>query len=333
MSVSLRKKLCVIALIAFVVTLLASLMAMLTGAPVENGVLGGAIAGLAIASFEEFYFQQRNGRWLRVMHPLASIVIYSVVILLIIFMAQYAMHLLLGRIDELPRAYERLPRTLPLAFCVALIAVLCLRAVGFIGARTLFDLFVGRYHRPVLEQKIFLFLDMKGSTEIVERLGPMKGKALLGKFLFDLSKPITDHLGEIYLYAGDGLIAMWDWDDAIRKSNITGAVDAIYTMMEREKPEYETQFGCVPAFRIGIHGGEVVVSEQGDAKRSIGVYGETINIAARLEQAAKTLGHDCVVSSDIVRTLENHESRFKLIGSETVRGVSKPVEVYAYDTR
>lgn len=42
-----------------------------------------------------------------------------------------------------------------------------------------------------------------------------------------------------------------------------------------------------------MHGGDVVISEQGDTKRAIGVYGATINIAARLEQAAKTLGESC----------------------------------------
>jgi class 3 adenylate cyclase len=330
MSVSFRKKLCIVAVITFVVMVLAALMAKLTGAPVENGLVGGAIVGFAIATFEEFYFQQRHGQWMRLMHPLASILIYSFVILLIFFFAQHALHLVLGRLDELPKAYERLSHTLPIAFCVALVAVLSLRAIGFIGAGTLLDLFIGRYHRPVLERKVFLFLDMKGSTEMVERLGAVKGKALLSKFLFDLSNPITDHLGDIYLYAGDGLIAMWNWDDAIQDNNIGGAVDAIYAMMERERNTYETEFDCVPEFRIGIHGGEVVISEQGDAKRSIGVYGETINIAARLEQAAKTLGHDCVLSSDIVEALDNSEARFHFIGSESVRGVSKPVEVFAF---
>ena len=318
-------------MVALAVMLLAALLSILIGAPIENGLVGGAVAGIAVASFEEFYFQQRHGRWLRFMHPLKSILIYSLVILFILGFAQHMMHLVLGRLDELPAAYQRLPWTLPAAFGIALTAVLALRAVGFIGGGTLIDLFAGRYYRPVLERKVFLFLDMKGSTEIVERLGPVMGKALLGKFLFDLSKPITDHRGEIYLYAGDGLISMWNWDDAVRDNNIIRSVDAINAMMGRERPVYEEQFDCVPAYRIGIHGGEVIISEQGDAKRSIGVYGETINIAARLEQAAKTLGHDCIVSAEVVDALPQSKDQFSYVGAETVRGVSKPVEVYAYE--
>jgi len=59
------------------------------------------------------------------------------------------------------------------------------------------------------------------------------------------------------------------------------------------------QFGVVPSFRIGVHGGEVVVSEQGDTKRAIGVYGSTINIAARMEEAAKAHNIACAISGDV----------------------------------
>ena len=54
------------------------------------------------------------------------------------------------------------------------------------------------------------------------------------------------------------------------------------------------RFGIVPGCRIGIHGGEILVSEEGDTKRAIGFYADTIHIAARMEQKAKELGgrHD-----------------------------------------
>src|SRR6516165_3297342 len=94
----------------------------------------------------------------------------------------------------------------------------------------------------------------------------------VGKFLFDISKPITNYGGEIYLYKGDGLIALWNWNEAIRRNRILRAIDAIFASVRREQGEYQRQFGVVPRFRIGVHGGEVVVSEQGDTKRAIGVY-------------------------------------------------------------
>jgi class 3 adenylate cyclase len=51
-----------------------------------------------------------------------------------------------------------------------------------------------------------------------ERLGALSMRALVGKFLSDLSAPITDHNGEIYLYKGDGLIAIWNWRAGLPES-------------------------------------------------------------------------------------------------------------------
>ena len=59
------------------------------------------------------------------------------------------------------------------------------------------------------------------------------------------------------------------------------------------------QFGHVPEYRIGVHGGPIATSEEGDTRRAIGFYGDTINIAARLEQKARELGVDCILSGSI----------------------------------
>ena len=135
---------------------------------------------------------------------------------------------------------------------------------------------------------MLLFLDINNSTGLAERLGAVQIKSLVGKFLFDISKPITDHGGEIYLYKGDGLIALWNWDEAIRGNKILRAIDAVFAAVRREEVAYLREFGVVPRFRVGVHGGEVVVSEQGDTKRAIGVYGSTINIAARMRRSSQS---------------------------------------------
>jgi class 3 adenylate cyclase len=56
----------------------------------------------------------------------------------------------------------------------------------------------------------------------------------------------------------------------------------MFAAIAGEREAYAHAFGVAPTFRVGIHGGDVIVSEQGDAKRSIGIYGDAINIAARL---------------------------------------------------
>jgi hypothetical protein len=52
---------------------------------------------------------------------------------------------------------------------------------------------VGTYHRPVVQEKVIVFLDFNDSTSLAERLGAVQTKSLVGKFPFDISKPITDY--------------------------------------------------------------------------------------------------------------------------------------------
>jgi adenylate cyclase len=222
-----------------------------------------------------------------------------------------------------------LPFVIPVVIAFSVVGIVVMRTVHFIGIETLFHLTIGTYHRPVIQEKILLFLDINDSTRLAERLGAIEIKSLVGKFLFDISKPITDHGGEIYLYKGDGLIALWDWREAIRNNRILRVIDAIFVTVSREQAIFLQQFGVVPSFRIGVHGGEVVVSEQGDTKRAIGVYGSTINIAARMEEAAKAHGVSCVVSGDVAEALCGH-ARLVPIGHEKVRGISTEIPILEY---
>ena len=125
------------------------------------------------------------------------------------------------------------------------------------------------------------------------------------------------------------MIALWDWREAIRGNRILRAIDTVFATIARERHEYLEQFGVVASFRIGIHGGEVVVSEQGDTKRAIGVYGTTINIAARMEEVAKEHKVKCAISGAVAENLLEEE-RLILISKEKVRGSSIEIPIYEY---
>ena len=330
MSLALRHKLQIIAIITAFLLAFAVVFALAVGAPLDVAVIGGLLIGFTIAAVEEFYVQGRAGAWMRRMRPILAIPIYASAICAIFFAVQHLAFVVTGRIDELSDAYARYPLTIPVLLVVTALAILALRIVGFIGARNLFNLLIGRYMRPIIERKVLLFIDMKGSTSTVEALGPVRAKAYIGKFLFDISRPVTEHGGEIYLYTGDGLIGLWDWDAALADNAIVAAVDAIYAIIARERAEYERDFGRVPEFRIGVHGGDVVISEQGDTKRAIGIYGNTINIAARMEHTAKEIDVGCVFSADVADALPNGMPGFETRGEVTVRGISQPIAIRSY---
>jgi adenylate cyclase len=330
LSISTRRKLVSILLAVTIFALLAGLASRAAGRPPIFATLNAILVGTGVGLFEEFYVQSLRGRRIRNIHPLQAILIYTIVVVIMFFIAIHLTHLLLWPFYRLPVPYAMLPIVLPLVIVFAVIGIVVMRTAHFIGIDTLFHLTVGTYHRPVLQEKVLVFLDINSSTALAEELGALRTKSLVGKFLFDISKPITDHGGEIYLYKGDGLIALWDWREAVRGNRILRAIDDIFATIGRERREYLGQFGVVPSFRIGVHGGEVVVSEQGDTKRAIGIYGSTINIAARMEEVAKARNIACAISGDVAENLLDGEGRLIPIGHEKFRGSNVEIPIYEY---
>jgi adenylate cyclase len=329
-SISTRRKLVSILLALAIFALLAGLVTLAEGHSPVYGVLNAILAGTGVGLFEQFYVQSLRGRWMRNAHPLLSILIYTIVVAALFFLAVNFSHTVLHHIYPVPIPYGRLPIILPVVLAFSVVGIVVMRAVHFIGIETLFHLMIGTYHRPVVEQKVLVFIDINNSTALAERLGALKIKSLVGKFLFDISKPITNHGGEIYLYKGDGLIAIWDWVEAVPHDKILRAIDAVFAAVRREQSRYMAQFGVVPSFRIGVHGGDVVVSEQGDTKRSIGIYGSTINIASRMEEAAKAHGVACAISGDVAQALSGSTGRLRQIGFDKIKGIAAEIPVFEY---
>jgi class 3 adenylate cyclase len=297
----------------------------------DIALINAPLLGLSISSFEVFYFQAHRGRWLREMHPLKSNFIYILFLIATLLVVQHVNYLVLGRWQELPLVYEMYPVSIPLFLLVALLGVIVLRVFSFIGGRNIFYLLVGKYHRPVWERKIFMFLDINGSTKLVDALGPEKTNLLFGKFMFDASKPIADNGGEIYRYQGDDFVATWNWEAVRYPDGIFQAVDDLYATVERERAEYEKSFGVCPDFRAGIHGGEIITCEEGDIRRNIAFYGDTINIAARMETKAREVGMDCVITPDIAKLFDDTTGRLTKLGEESVRGINRSITIYGFN--
>jgi adenylate cyclase len=329
-SISVRRKLASILIAVIIFALLSAMATVAQGRPAVFAVLNAILVGTGVGLFEQFFVQNARGGWFRGVHPLWSIALYTLVVVLLFVAAANLSHFLLRGVYHLPVPYSRLPVVLPRVVALAVIGIVVMRAVHFIGIDTLFHLMVGTYHRPVIEKKVILFLDINDSTGLAEKLGAIRMQSLIGRFLLDVAKPITDHGGEIYLYKGDGLIALWNWPEAIGKNRMLPAVDAMFARIGREEGEYRRHYGVAPTFRVGIHGGDVVVSEQGDTKRSMGLYGMTINIASRMEEAAEEHRIRCAVFSDVAAALSGAADRLRPSGSEKIKGVSAALPIFEY---
>ena len=135
---------------------------------------------------------------------------------------------------------------------------------------------------------------------------------------------------ETHEYIGDQVVVTWPLVRAIKDARCLECYFAICDRMELNAPLYEREFGTVPMFRVGLHGGPIVAGECGDDKREIVYFGDTINTAARIQEACKEFQHPLLVSGELLGQM-NLPPMYKSIslGKVRLRGREKEVELFA----
>jgi adenylate cyclase len=199
-----------------------------------------------------------------------------------------------------------------------------------IGARTLANILMGRYHQPVREERLFAIFDLRDSTRIAATIGDERFHGLLSSIFGDADREIVDNGGEVHSYVGDAMIATWPLGDAKWNARAVTAAFAILDDLARVSQRYRRRFGVTPQFRVALHGGPVIAGECGDSKRQITYLGDALNVTARLEQLAKTIDADFVISADMLSRigLPAHV-HVRDRGEHALNGVAKPLRVYS----
>ncbi|MEM8892570.1 MAG: adenylate/guanylate cyclase domain-containing protein, partial [Bacteroidota bacterium] len=125
------------------------------------------------------------------------------------------------------------------------------------GPGLLWDFIRGKYREPQEEMRIFMILDITGSTQIAEQLGNKHYYNLLRDFFADITSAIIDNRGEIYQYVGDEVVVSWKYPDRFKLKNcINCYFDARAKIAELEE-KYRDKYGLVPDFKASIHAGQV----------------------------------------------------------------------------
>jgi adenylate cyclase len=226
-----------------------------------------------------------------------------------------------------------LPFIVALTFGFAIVIGAIYELIRLVGGRVLVNFILGRYRRPVREQRVLLFLDLAGSTTLAEQMGELRVQDLLTRFFFDIDEAIVTHGGEVHAYVGDEVIVTWPVGARPKRSPI----DAFFAIEDRIAAlagRYRREFGLVPEFRAGIHAGPVVISECGDSRRQVAYFGDTVNVAARLQAHCKEAGRRLLVSGELVSLLPNAtDFLVEPLGPTELRGRAAPVEVFAVARR
>jgi adenylate cyclase len=202
-----------------------------------------------------------------------------------------------------------------------------------LGPGVLFNFVAGRYHRPRLETRALLFIDMTGSTATAERLGEVRFLVLLNRFVADLSLAITGEGGEIHKYVGDEIIATWRLGRAGAGHAAIRACFKARARLAARAVEYQREFGLVPEFRAALHCGPVVIGELGLLKMEIALIGDTMNTAARIQQACRDTGHAVLASAALLDRVAELPAGIvkRTLGALRLRGKEAALDLFALD--
>lgn len=201
------------------------------------------------------------------------------------------------------------------------------------GPGVLFKLIMGRYHRPREETRIFMFVDIKSSTMIAEKLGHIRFFELLNDFFRDITNPILNSFGEIYQYVGDEVVVSWSIEDGARNANCIRCFYAMREAIQKQSRRYKENYGFVPEFKAGLHYGVVTVGEIGVIKRDIVYSGDVLNTAARIQSMCNKFRVKILLSKYLLDKLNlpPHEYPSKRMGNIELKGKRKKVELYTFD--
>ena len=197
------------------------------------------------------------------------------------------------------------------------------------GQGVLKDILLGRYHRPKQEFRIFMFLDIKSSTTIAEKLGDLRYFDFLNEFFHDVTDPIIDSYGRIYQYVGDEIVVYWDMKEGKEHNNCIHCFFEIEAAIKRVADKYQQKFGFVPAFKAGYHCGQVTIGEIGLIKKDIVSSGDVLNTTARIQSLCNQHNTRILISHDMTEILTPDEFYLQEpIGAIQLRGKEQEVALY-----
>lgn len=174
-----------------------------------------------------------------------------------------------------------------------------------------------------------LFTDVAGFTALVETLDP----GVLGEILNDYLTGMTDivfaHDGTVAKIVGDALHVLFGapGDQPDHASRAVACALALDVFSESFRETWRARGIAVGVTRIGVHAGPAIVGNFGGGRFfDYTAYGDTINIAARLEAANKQLGTRICVSASVAERVEDFSGR--PVGDLVLRGRTTPLRAY-----
>ncbi len=174
-----------------------------------------------------------------------------------------------------------------------------------------------------------LFADIRGFTRFTEKLTAEQVVETLNRIFEALTRVVFEHHGTFDKYVGDALMAFFGApfsgpDDTRRAAQTALKMQALFNQLQTEGGEDDivTQLGL----GIGMNTGPATVGNVGsESVMDYTVIGDTVNVAARLQEEARA---GQIVISQATYDAIREEAAVDKLGQTQVRGRREPVTLY-----
>ena len=307
--------------------------------PVVRGMAAIIIFGLLTALFE-IIINPRLSKFNFSINFIASLVYYYFTFSFVIIFMEYATIVYKEgktweeafKVDYYSRFPNGIGQPMFILGLVVLLVIVFRYSNMMLGQGVLVKYLSGKYHRPRNEKRIFMFLDLKSSTEIAEKLGHEKYSNFLKDFFNKLDEAILRTKGYLFQYVGDEIVMVWSYKKGLADNNIVKFYKMVQAILENSKDEFNSKYGIIPEYKAGVHGGFVSVTEIGSIRKSIAYHGDPINTASRICSKCKELGKNLLVSEAIYNELQlsgNITSEY--LGEFQLKGKKDKIGIYSLD--
>jgi adenylate cyclase len=188
----------------------------------------------------------------------------------------------------------------------------------------------GRAARGQEREIAVLFCDLRGFTSLTERRLPFDTVFLLNRYFEVVGRAVEEVGGHVDKFVGDGALALFGLSTGPEQAS-RQAVDAalrIRAGVADLNEAYSSELDRPLRIAMSLHAGPAIVGQMGYGQAtSLTAIGDTLNAASRLEELAKELDAELVISDDLARrttlNLTGHERQ-----TLTIRGRTMPIDVW-----
>lgn len=201
------------------------------------------------------------------------------------------------------------------------------------GPGVVLPLLFGKYRNPREEERIFMFMDLKSSTTIAEKLGHLKYSALIRDCFMDINDVLLPFQAQVYQYVGDEIVLTWPEREGLEDNLCINFYFACVKQLGDRATYYQDNYEVLPEFKAGAHVGKVTAVEIGEIKKDIAYHGDTLNTASRIQSVCNEYSKSFLISEDMFRKIGNHQvMKTEALGMIPLKGKAAMVGVVSVES-